>query len=48
MITIFPGTKNEAWRYHLNGQWYEDATVKVECSNDGPTTTPTTDSTTSG
>jgi len=42
------GPKNEAWRYHLNGQWFEDATVKVECSDNGPTTTPTTDSTTSG
>ena len=34
------GTKNEVWKYHLNGQWFEDGTVKVECSGDGPTTTP--------
>jgi hypothetical protein len=33
------GTKNEAWKYHLNGQWFEDDTVKVECSDDGDTTT---------
>ena len=33
------GEKNEAWKYHLNGQWFDDNTVKLECSDDGDVTT---------
>ena len=41
------GSKSEAWKYHLNGQWFEDETVMVECSDNVPTTTtPDTDTTT--
>ena len=27
------GAKNQVWRYHLNGQWYDDQTVQVECAD---------------
>ena len=27
------GAKNQVWKYHLNGQWYDDPTVQVECAD---------------
>ena len=41
------GAKNQVWRYHLNGQWYNDQTVKVECADQGSTPSQT-DGTTTG
>ena len=38
------GPKNQAWQYHLNGQWFDDETIQVTCTNEQTTTTihPTT------
>lgn len=40
------GEKPTPWKYHLNGVWYEDNTVSVECG-DNPTSTTEAGSTTS-
>ena len=44
---LLKGAKNQVWRYHLNGQWYNDQTVQVECADQSSTPSPT-DGTTTG
>lgn len=41
----FSGEKDQSWRYHLDGKWFEDETVTLLC--DGTTTTSVYPSTTS-
>ena len=43
-----PSGKDQTWKYHMNGQWFEDQTVTVECISDDMTTASTDKTTTEG